>query len=230
MGTYIDLQNEVNTLLIDTPQAVQTLVPKFVNRAIRKLQVKHNFKVMESNVVGTTTFGSRVIVARPTDWKSPRGNPYYIQEIGKPREIYWISSEAEAVARYGNNVDLDYGDPRALFEDDLSAEFNAYPYPDGLSDYADGEYRLIIPYWKYLGLLIADNDTNWFTDNAEQWVIYQSVAEGFYANEDEARAEKWEIRAAKEYKDVVAVDKDRRISETTSLVPHLGAKRPHTQE
>jgi hypothetical protein len=227
---FADLKTEVQTLVIDTPTAIQTLVGSFVNRAVKKLQVKHNYKVMEAEVSFTTDTGladPRILGARPTDWKMPRGNPYFIEDLGGFRELGWAPSKGEALARYGNDADFDYGAPAVIFEDDLPQEFMTFPFPDGLSDYSDGEYRITIPYWKYLGSLISDSDTNWFTDNAEQWIIYQATAEGFYANQDEERAQIWERRAQREYADVVRLDKVRRLGEMQDLVPHLGARMPH---
>lgn len=227
---FAALKTEVATLLIDAPTAITTLTPSFVNRALRKLQQKHNFKVMESEVAFTTTALTRLLGPRPTDWKEPRGKPYYVSETGKLHEFVYAPSKADAIAAFGDNPDFDFGSPRAIWEVDLSGEFDIYPYPDALSDYADGEYRVTLPYWKYLGNLIADSDTNWFTSNAEQWIIYKSVAEGFYANEDEGRAQLWDRRADREYADVLLADKRRRIANVEAFVPHLGARRPHLEE
>lgn len=230
MPTFAEIKTEVLANVIDTPSAIQTYVGNYVNRALRKLQVKHNFKTMESDQTYTTTFGTRVLGARPSDWKQPRGKPYYVEQLGGIRELHWTSSRGNALAQFGDSSTLDIGPPQLMFEDDLSAELNVYPYPDDLSDYTDGEYRLVVPYWKFLGKLISDGDENWFTTNAEQWLIYQATAEAYYANVDIATAQVWETRAAKEYKDVMLLDKDRRLAETRSLVPHFGAYMPHTEE
>ncbi len=230
MATFAELKSEVQSLLIDADTVVQNLTGKWVNRAIRKLEAKHNFKVMEASQSFTTTAFQRRLGSRPGDWKMARGKPYYIESLGEIRKFGWAPSESEALAATGNNVDLDWGRPRLIFDNDLPGEFDIYPYPDGLSDYDDGEYRVVVPYWKFLGQLISDSDTNWFTTNAEQWIIYQSVAEGFYANEDEARAQTWETRGMREYKDVLWLDKARRMGDVENFIPHLGAISPHTDE
>lgn len=229
MATFSDLQTEVQTLLIDTPAAIVSLVPKFVNRAIKKLEVKHNFKIMESSLQLTTTQFTRTLGARPGDWKQARGKPYYSENLGSTRDMFY-TNVANGEAQYGTNASLSFGDPRLVAEDEASGTFLVYPYPDGLSDYDSGEYNVVIPYWAYLPDLILTADTNWFTTNAEQWIVYKAVSEGFYANEDESRAQLWEARSMKEYGDVVLTDKVRRLSELDTLVPHLGALRPHTQE
>lgn len=228
--TFQELQDEILLLVIDTPTAVQTLVPKFVNRAIKKLQRKHNFKIMETSVAMTTGLLIRTLDAVPDNWKQVRSKPYYTEELGSVREMKYVSTQVEALVSYGNDPDLDYGSPRLIFENSESGKFEVYPFPDGLSDYTDGEYRVTLPYWKFLDDLSASSDTNWFTENAEQWIIYQGVAEAFYANEDEDRAQVWERRAAQEYKDVLLTDKTRRQADTETFVYHTGARSPHTQE
>lgn len=229
MATFSDLQTEVTTLLIDTPAAISTLVPRFVNRAIKKLQSKHNFKCMESSVTLTTTTLTRTLGNRPGDWKQSRARPYYSASLGGMGDIYF-TSQANGEAKYGTNADLDFGSPRLIAEDEATGSFLLYPYPDGLSDYDSGEYTIVIPYWAYLPDLVLSADTNWFSLNAEQWIVYKAVSEGFYANEDEGRAQLWEARSMKEYSDVILTDKVRYLASTDTLVPHLGALRPHTQE
>lgn len=230
MATFIELKTEVLANVIDTPTAIQTYVGTYVNRALKKIQVKHDFKCMEAEVTFTTVNLTRSLGDRPTDWKKPRGNPYFIYNLGGTQDMQFVSSRTDAQARWGTSVDFDYGAPQGLYEDDLASVFAVYPFPDLLSDYPDGNYRVTVPYWKFIGKLISDNDENWLTINAEQWIIYQATAEAFYVNEDETRGQLWEARAAKEYKDVILHDKDRRWAETTSLVMHLGARKPHTQE
>lgn len=230
MADFIALKNEVLAMVIDTPTSVQTYVGAFVNRAIRKLQQKHNFKVMEAEITLTTAQDTRVLGTRPSDWKQARGEPYYLEELGGFRRMMWVSSKRDALARWGNEPDTDTGDPMALYEDDLPGEFNFFPFSDGLSDYSDGEYRITIPYWKYIANLIADTDSNWFTTNAEDWIVFRATAYAFYADHDEQRAQIWMQRAAQEYQDTMLIDKDRRLAETNTLVPHLGALPPHLQE
>lgn len=225
-----ELKTEVLTHVIDTPTSITTLVPTFVKRAVRKIQQKHNFKVMEAKATFTTSPLQRILGTRPSDWKAPRGNPYFVEFFGSLKDMQWVASDSDGIARWGNNSQYDYGFPQAIFEDDLPSEFQVFPYPDALSDYADGNYRITVPYWKYLGQLISDGDTNWFTDNADEWIVYQAVADAFYTNQDIQHAQIWSNRAKTEYADILLLDKDRRLAETNTLVAHPGARRPHTQE
>lgn len=228
MANFGSLKNEVLLLVIDTPTAVQTLVASFVNRAVRKLQTKHNYKVMEAEATFTTAEATRALGIRPSNWKMARGKPYELDDRGFATGMFYLD-RANAVFRYGDSTD-DTGNPRTLVENDQTGNFDVYPYSDGNSSYDDGEYRVTVPYWAYLNPLLSDSDTNWFTNNAEQWIIYQAVAEAFYANQDEAMAQIWETRAMREYKDVIDLDKQRIYAETDVMIPHLGAMRPHTEE
>lgn len=225
-----EIKTEVSTFVIDVPASVTALLPNLINRSMKRLQQRHNFKVMEAKASFTTVVGTRLLGSVPPDWKEPRGNPYYVEDLGSVREMFFAQDEANAVARYGDDPDLDFGDPRLIVEDATLQQFNAYPYPDGISDYSDGEYRVVVPYWKFFTPLSADADTNWFTQNAENYIIYDSIAMAFYANEDEGRAKVWEVLAMKEYNDAINTDKARRVAEVQSFAPHLGALRPHTQE
>ncbi len=225
-----ELKTEVLTHVIDTPTSITTLVPTFVQRAVRKLQQKHNFKVMEARVQFTTTPLQRVLGARPTDWKAPRGNPYFVEFFGSLKDMQWVANDSDGLYRWGSNPTYDYGHPQAIFEDDLPGEFQVFPYPDSLSDYTDGNYRVTVPYWKYVARLIADSDSNWFTDNADEWIVSQAVSDAFYTNQDVTHAQVWSGRAKTQYADILLLDKDRRLAETATLVPHIGARRPHTQE
>jgi hypothetical protein len=230
MANFAALKTEVQTLLIDAPTAVSSLTGTWVNRAIRKLQQKHNFKAMETEVAFTTVVDTRSLGARPADWKEARRKPYYIEDLGTIRELIYVDDKSQALAAFGDDTDYDFGSPRALFEDEEAAAFLIFPYPDALSDYSDGEYRLVLPYWQYLDALVGDEETNWFTSNAEQYIVYQAVAEGFYANEDEDRALIWERRAMSQYADVLLQDKRRRLANTDTFAYHTGARMPQTQE
>lgn len=229
MGTFASLQTEVQTLLIDVPTAVANLTGTWVNRALRKLERKHNFKDMEMTATFTTVTQTFNLGTRPSNWKQANGNPYYSEPPnGREFEMVW-TDRANAGSRWGSDTTIDFGAPRALVETSAGA-FQVWPAPDGLANTTSGQYLVTVPYWGYLDDLAASNDTNWFTVNAEEWIVFQAVANGFYANEDEKRAQLWEVRAIKEFKEVLDLDKRRRLAETQDLVPHVGARRPHTQE
>lgn len=230
--TFGQMQTEVQNWLIDTPTAVINTIPTFLNRAMHKLQVKHDFKCMEAEVGPyITANNTRTLGPVPALWKKPRNAKPYLEEyLGKIRELNYSSVLGEAKARWGDNANLNFGSPRLVVEDNASGNFLFFPFSDQLSDYSDGQYRIYIPYWTFLPDLANEGDTNWFTLNGEQAVVYQAVAMGFAMNEDDQRALAWNQYAAKEMLDLIQLDKDRRTGETASFTPHLGARMPHVQE
>lgn len=225
-----ELKAEVQVALIDTPPAIQTLTGSLVNRAIKSIQRKHNFKDMERSATFVTVTGQRTLGARPTDWKGPRGKAYFIGELDGFGELDWVSQISDAQALYGDNPDFDYGHPSSLNEDVQNGQLLVFPYPDGLSTNPDGEYRVHVPYWAYLPALVNDGDTNWFTEEADEYVLFTAISQGFYLNEDDSRAQLWQARAVDKQKEAILANKNRYLDETDTLVPYLGAHMPHASK
>lgn len=229
MATYLDLRTRVLRALIDTPTNIQAEVPLLVNEALSKLQNKHNFFVMQARQAYITAVVDppvRVLGAVPTDWKAWNGRPYYVEDLGS---IHWLTIAPDrGNVEYYRNTD-DTGPPRFILqaETDINGvgNFEIFPFPDGLADYTDGEYRVEVPYWRYLPRLVADADTNWFLqqDDAIQYIIREATANGFELNEDDIRSDRWVLRQKATYNDIVMLDKHRWLSGMDTLVPHLGA-------
>lgn len=228
--TYAELREEVLANLIDTPTYIQNAAGTLVNRAIRDLQRKRSFYVMQTVVTQTTTFETRIMDAVPTDFKMFNGKPYYVEELGRTIWVAVAPSRSAAEAAFGTEPDTDYGRPQVILRsepDDLGASnFEVFPFPDGNSDYADGEYRIRIPYFRYFPLLSAEADTNWFTENAEEWIIFRATARGFARLWGEDRAKDWNARCAEVYPDIKQMDVAMWMGGIEQLVPHLDADEP----
>lgn len=223
MGSFSDLQQRVQTRVIDLPSAVQAEVPQLINDAINFLQQVHNFSVMKSEVSYFTnpaptsapgTITPHIIGQIPTGgasglaWKEPRENPYYVLQIGETRELDWAPA-GNRVYTYRQWAPFDIfakGPPRMLLvsnpNDDPQApdltmtnlDIEAYPYSDSNSDWTStpvGEYRIKIPYWGYTPPLVNASDTNWFVENARQYVIRMATAMAFELDWDEGHATYW---------------------------------------
>ena len=190
MSTFAQVRARVQSYLLDVPTALLSEIPAMVNAVIRRAQEKHNFRVMETTFADqVTTKEVRKLANKPTDWKESRGDPWYKDVKGSLYQMEWAPSLQDAVRAYDDYPTVDKGYPMHLLEQDT--EFWVYPYPDGLSDHPGGEYRITIPYWKFLAALSADSDSNWFTTNAEDFVVYGAVGEGFAFNFDETRHQFW---------------------------------------
>lgn len=226
---YSGLQTRVQRLVIDLPSAVQTEVPIVINEVIRELQTDHNFKVMEKLVSAQqTTLSTRNLVAVPANFKEYRGEPYILSDLGSIQRVYTSADRKEVQHIF---ADDDTGAPMFLVEaeptDDLGTrQWEVWPLPDGLSDYANGEYRVYIPYWGYLSTLANNGDQNWFTNNGEEYIIHAAAARCFALDWDAEHEAAMLSKAAIYKKHIMDRDKKMRLSSIGTLVPHKGVYAP----
>ena len=228
MATYNDLQTRVYRALIDQPTAITQEVPTLINEALTRLQNKHNFFVMKTSVTFTTA-STRVLGAVPSNWKEPRGRPYLTEDLGATRNLRWVTDKRDALLIRNEDTT---GYPQLILQADESelgaGNFEVYPTPDGLADYSDGEYRITIPYWRYMTRLSGLSDTNWFlnNDDAVQYLIRDAVAQGFELNEDDIRSDRWIQRQGEALSNLILADKRKWLSYSDTMAVHLGANEP----
>jgi hypothetical protein len=196
MSHLLGLRNQVKDLIVDLPATVTAYVDDLIREAVKDLQIRHNYRVMRASHSTTTVFGSHSAGTLPGNWKEPRRNPWFITFAGDEKEIDWVGQEEDELFRlYATTDPTSKGSPRHLFarssDETGTLQLEVYPYPDGLSDWTAspaGEYRLYIPYYKFLNNLELDADTNWFTANATRFIVEQAAGHGFLKNWDEQRA------------------------------------------
>lgn len=224
MATFLELRTQVIGLLIDAPTVVQASVPQLVNNAMRELQKKHNFKVMEKRFQVNTTAATRALGAMPADLKEFRleANPYYVRQLAGARPLVWATEPSEPAMVW---APADTGAPQVLVPleptDDVGTyAIEVWPLPDDASDWSDGEYRIHIPYFRYLPALTADGSTNWFTVNADEFIVRKATALGFAADWDETRSTYWHALAEEKSQEAIRADKRYRVSNVNTLVPH----------
>lgn len=201
--------------LIDVPASISSSVTAtWINAGIFWLQAQHNFQVMQAETLYVTTSTpalgtsqTHIIGQIPTDWKCKRGIPYFAEFIGNVQQMEWLAEREYVYRKWGiadfNQVgppcELLIGEPEnAQFPPVPSSPSNnltglnieCWPFPDGSSDWSDGNYRIHVPYYRYLPALALAGDTNWFTLDGPQaeFVIRYAVWQGFLFNEDEQRA------------------------------------------
>lgn len=233
MSTYGELQTSVRTRLIDAPSAVVTEVPVLVNRAVKAIQQQHDFLVMKRRIAAqVTVLDTHALVARPANWKKPRARPVLTYATGHTRELDWADDQSDLVGVYGELVDVfDEGRPQWLIfgdpsDDSGALDIEVWPLPDGLSDWNDGEYRITIPYYGYLTPLSAAGDTNWFTENAEEYIINRASAQGFAVDWDDGGEAKWQAKTNSELQRIIALDKNERVASVQGLDFWLGPRGP----
>lgn len=183
---YITIQNHVKNYLLDLPDETEALIPDWINLALREFEEPHNYRYMEASQEYITTVADRNLGVLPAGWKESRGFPYIKRFDGGRREIDWGASNSDMVRQYSDDSDIDKGAPQFLLE--LPDSLQVYPYPDGNSDYGDGEYVIEVPYWIFSEELTLPGDTNWVTDNYPWYLIYAATAKGMIFNREEERA------------------------------------------
>lgn len=235
MTTFAQIQSRVQQIVIDLPTAVTSQVPTLVNEALRGLQIKHDFHVCKATATFTTTEGTRLLGAIPSDWNKIRGRPYLITDQGRTYELGYTEDRADAMREYATliggeaNADDMEGEPRLLLRTEPTTTAGAsnlevYPLPDGLSLYANGEYRIHLPYWKFLPALSGSTDTNWFTVNCPEYLTYQAASDAFLLNWDEERAAVWAQRAANQFAEIVRRAKREKVAQLETLPISFSAR------
>lgn len=232
MGNFSQLKTRVYRRVIDLPDAVQVEVPQLINEALRDLQDQHNFKAMEFDVGYNTVVNTRIIGNLPSDFKEFRGEPYYVRFLGSVEKITVAGNKSSVFGERGPIDFLTTGAPIAIVvdypTDATTTPLKVFPLPDGLSDYANGEYVIVVQYWRYVPALVNDNDTNWFTQRAEEFIVNKATSEAFALDWDEERMAIWAQKAENERKRVIKADKMMRLSAVETLVPHYHGARQST--
>lgn len=258
MTTFSAIQTRVQNRLIDVRTETSNEIPNLINLAMRQLEWLHNFAAMENEAVLNTTVATRVLGSLPTTFKEFRGgNAWYIDQTGAASKVFHRPTLEEVLAEYAFDDTTEVGAPRVILvvptdtgggatdENGPTFQVQVWPYPDGNSGYtpsggALGEYPVHIPYWGLLSDLVLSTDANWFTDNAEDFLVAAACAEGFYMNEDENRGMLWEDRAyGKNFRETSVIggyakmainrDKRRRIGQTNTLIPRRDVFAPRNQ-
>lgn len=247
-GTYLELQNRTITRIIDLPSAVLSEVPQLINEAMHELQSRHTFKVMETELYAYTQYNNRTLqigapytgqpslfpwpsnaivspLATPVNLKELRDRPIYVRY--NDGSVRFMTVAGTRTDIYGTFTEGDNGFPSVLLDsaptDNTNDKLlNVYPLPDGQSDWPDGEYRILIPYYRYLPNLVNSGDNNWLTNNThgERFIVHWATAEGFSLDWDTQNEQKWKAKAELELKFCVMEDKKYRLGPVNELAVH----------
>lgn len=242
MATFNELTTQVKSELIDVPQRTDALVATWVNQAVRKLQFRHDFSVCKTTTaVLKTTAGSYTLGALPSDFLRFRKEPpFVITHDGRVYNLGVGNATPNAMREFGTTLggeadaNILTGPPQVVSVSDASDTANTrtlqiFPLSDSNSLYTGapaGQYRIVVPYIKLLPSLASDGDSNWITNIAEEFIIFQAVARGYFFNQDEQRGQLWQQRAQGEVQDVIARDKNESIGGHTTLDISVDALAP----
>lgn len=215
MATFSALTARVKEIVNDNTQVVLDNAGNYVNKAIRKIQERNNYRIMRTTATLTTTVSTRQISTLATsfsDIKEFRETPYILHGDGTTEYIAFAQARDQIIGAFDWTNSAEQGAPRALMWDDDDT-IKVFPYPDGNSLNGDGEYRIVVPYWKYLPDLTGV-ETNWFSVNMSQAIEYYGAALAFYDNFDEGHGDRMMARFEREYRENRKVEKNSHFTES----------------
>ncbi len=218
----------VERRLIDLPTRVTTESVTLVNEAIRAAAKRHNFYEMKAEVEFTTVDVTQKLGNVPARFKETRDRPYLREGqagVLGTRPLDELASLEEAL----RDFPLDYtnvaGRPQAILreydDDNTQDEFWVFPYPDTSSQWDNGLFRVVIPYWRYPVVLTA-GQTSYQADNWEEYLVNAATAEGFSLSWAEDRGAKWAVKAESELRLLIKADKRAKLTRVTHLSVHTG--------
>lgn len=259
MATLAEIVARVERRVIDLPTAVSAESQTLVEEAHRELQELHNFAVMERRESRRTTLGNpslglinaaaassggvTIVGGSPGEFfKDYNHNerPFYTDDFGVTRYLRISMNEGEVRAAFIQDNDLGLGAPQVLLHrhgasltsEPGAVEWKVYPVPDGLCQTEDGEYPILIPFYRYFA---APATSDWFTANAAEYLVAKATAEAFLLNWDEARYAAWLTKAGTMQRGgptgllarAINRDKQFRIShvDTLAIYPDVNAPR-----
>lgn len=232
MSTFVQIKTDVSQLVIDLPPTVQSAVGTLVNGAVRSMQRVYNYRAMEASTPFTTTVGS-LALGTIANFKEYRDKgPYMLRQLSRARKLL-TALDTDVDQAVLANADLPL-EPEFIINSVNQSNgvwtFTLSPYPDDLSDWDDGNYRIIIPSYTYTADLVSDGDTNWFTQNAADFITYKATAEAFGRDWDYDSMALWLQRANEKLKEVRKADMTNRLSSVDTLVPMWrGANQPQVR-
>lgn len=234
MATYLELQTRVKERVIDLPPTVTNRVPLLVNQAIRSMQRAYNFRAMEVSQSMVTTEGSLTPTPNTISlFKEYRDKgPYLLSHLTKGRR-YVTTSQPNADLALLSNPDIPETPQFLINSVDQAGvtTFTVAPYPDALSDWDDGNYRIVVPAYVYTPDLLNNGDTNWFTLNADDYIESKAASMAFGLNWDYNSMALLAQDAANIQKEVVKADKMNRLSSVDTFVPMWrGANQPQVRK
>lgn len=218
----------VERRLIDLPTRVTVETVTLVNEAIKAACERHNFHEMKAEAPFTTVDATQLLGAVPARFKETRDVPFLRDgELGVlgTTEITELASLQEALRDFPLDDTNVGGRPLAILreydDDSTTDQFLVFPFPDTSSQWDNGLFRVVIPYWRYPAALAA-GQTNYFTDNWEEYLVAAATAEGFNLSWAEERAARWEVRAESRLRSLIKADKRAKLTRVAHLAVHSG--------
>lgn len=226
------IKARVEGLVIDVTAEAAARVEPAVRHAQREIEGDHGFLAMEDEFEFATVEDQRTHAsyAKPDRFLRPRSDarPVRVDGKGATQEIDWLIAYGDRAAHYSDDP-LDKGAPAHLYERD--ADFEVFPYPDALAPggtlFADGHWRIRVPYFRrqpVLQTVAPQNFTNWFTREAEEYLVYRAAAIVDAFNRDWEEAALVQVTAQQQHDRLIREDKRARLAKQRLLRPVRGAR------
>lgn len=203
MADFETVTARVKDIIIDETDIVANNAGQYVNDAIREFQERMNVDDMRAKVEIVTDVGAadpQILGVFDTvlpSFKGPRETPYIMHGDGVEEPMVFARSGDLIRNNFDTASSTDIGAPQALYKDE-DANLLVFPLPDGNSLNGDGEYRINIPYWKYLPELTG-SQSNFFIDRMKNAVTYKAAAMGFYDNDYQNMGDRMEVRSENQF-------------------------------
>jgi hypothetical protein len=224
MAVFANIYEKVAGEIIDTSAEIQNRIPGWINQAFRDAEKKPgiNLRHMERLTFIDTVAAQRALASgKPSDWKEKRDEPWRLYANGDTGGLEWAPSEAEMRARYPYSNTARTGAPVYILE--TPDGFEVYPFSDGQGDFG-GQYRIAIPYYGMTPLLVGDGETNWWTENAEEFLKHQAAGYGLLFADWPDRAAAQFAQAKTLLDDIIRHDKRSKLARRVTIEPKSG---PH---
>ena len=147
----------------DITAALQT---NFVVDAQKTLEREGDFPFMEARTTGTISANAYTL-SLPTRFKAIKKDCFLVTDTAGALNPLEQLSVGEAYRKYPFTSDNE-AMPKVVAIQESTSQFLIRPT-------ADVAYAYELQYYQYLATLSADGDTNWWTDNAWQLLLYGAM-------------------------------------------------------
>lgn len=191
MATLGEIESSAEGIIKDLNADVLAEITGFVNRSQRELEDNYLSDDQQSDITLRTGTGSPVfdgVHDLDTLFMRLGGTPFRVQytqddtitEDVTILDLRQLSGDQQRFARRAT-TDGERDIPRYYWL--KGSVFSIYPYPDTNGEYF-GAYTIRIPIWSRLAALSSASDTNWFTDNCQDYMIWRTAELGLEFNRD----------------------------------------------
>lgn len=209
--TFKNIQDKVKDYLhrsdLSTVVGGSAPVVDFINFAQRKIERENNLKNMEARQTATIA-ANEYRVSEPASMKSVIAFHIVHQDI-----YYKLAKMAtDTILATQSDRDSDLGQPKYFSHHPSTSEILVRPT-------ADQSYTMDIYFYKYTSDLNADSDTNWYTNNAPEVLIFGALiqAEPYLMNDK--RLQTWAVM----YQNAIDSIRSSQVEEQISPEPFLQA-------